>query len=178
MSGIDLGVWSVNEEGAGTTGWKWCNRMGDRGTTALKGTGSWGLAAKRDRRTWGLFGNGALEVEDGEKGEDGEEGEVGVGGTEAEGGCGGSWQGDEGSDLAADTVSEVSRSGLDRVAWRGFGTTLGLVGSVCVLLSAAGRGSLFGASELGVEIRGPLRLGVGSGDGQGLVLGDCDKSVD
>lgn len=113
---------------------------------------------------------------DGGKGEHGEEG---VGGTEAEGGCNGTWQGVEGSDLAAHPESgEVSGSGLDRVACRGFGTTLGLAGSVCVLLSSAGRGSLFGVSELGVEIRGPERLGRGSGDGQGLVLGDCEKSGD
>lgn len=114
-----------------------------------------------------------------EKRGDGEHGEVGVGGTEAEGGCNGSWQGVEGSDLAASSGSgDVSGSGFDRVAWRGFGTTLGLAGSVCVLLSSAGRGSLFGASELGVEMRGPVRLGTGSGDGQGLVLGDWDKSGD
>lgn len=86
--------------------------------------------------------------------------------------------GEEGSDLAADAASEVSGSGLDRVAWRGLGTTLGLAGSVCVLLSDAGRGSLLGASELGVGIRGPERMEAGSGDGQGLVLGDCDKSGD
>lgn len=86
----------------------------------------------------------------------------------------------EDSDLAVDVESgAVSGSGFDRVAWRGLGTTLALAGSVCVLLSADGRGSLFGASELGVEIRGPLRLDwMGSGDGQGLVLGDCDKSGD
>lgn len=85
----------------------------------------------------------------------------------------------EDSDLAADAGSgEVSGSGLDRVAWRGLGTTFGLAGSVCVLLSAAGRGSLLGESEFGVEIRGPVRLGMGSGDGQGLVLGDCNKSGD
>lgn len=132
------------------------------------------MAAKWERRTWGLF-----ETEDGEKGEDREDGEVGVGGTEAEGGCDGSWQGVEDSDLAADAGSgEVSGSGLDRVAWRGLGTTFGLAGSVCVLLSAAGRGSLLGASEFGVEIRGPVRLGMGSGDGQGLVLEDCNKSGD
>lgn len=132
-----------------------------------------------ERRTWGLFGVGAQGLEDGKKGEDGEDGEVGVGGTEAEGGCNGSWQGVEGSDLAADAASgEVSGSGLDRVAWRGLGATLGLAGSVCVLLSAAGRSSLFGASELGVEIRGPVRSGTGSGEGQGLVLGDCNKSGD
>lgn len=153
--------------------------MGDRGTTGLKGTESWGLAAKWERRTWGLFGMEALGLGDGEKGEDWQDGEVGVGGTEAEGGCDGGWQGAEDSDLAADAGSgEVSGSGLDRVAWRGLGTTLGLAGSVCVLLSAAGRGSLFGARELGVEMRGPVRLGTGSGDGQGLVLGDCDKSGD
>lgn len=58
------------------------------------------------------------------------------------------------------------------MACRGFGTTFGLVGSVCVLLSTSGTGSLSGASELGVDIRGPERLGMGSGDGQGLVLGD------
>lgn len=153
--------------------------MGDRGTTGLKGTESLGLAAKWERRTWGLFAMEALEMGDGKKGEDGEQGEVGVGGTEAEGGCDGSWQGVDGSDLAADAGSgEVSGRGLDRVAWRGLGATLGLVGSVCVLLSTDGRGSLFGASELGVEIRGPVRLGTGSGDGQGLVLGDCSKSGD
>lgn len=107
------------------------------------------------------------------------DGEVGVGGTEADGGCDGSWHGEEGSDLAADAASgEVSGSGLDRVACRGFGTTFGLAGSVCVLLSASGRGSLSGASELGVEIRGPERQGRGSGDGQGLVLGDWDRSGD
>lgn len=107
------------------------------------------------------------------------DGEVGVGGTEADGCCDGSWQGEEGSDLAADAASgEVSGSGLERVACRGFGTTFGLAGSVCVLLSASGRGSLSGASELGVEIRGPERLGMGSGDGQGLVLGDWDRSGD
>lgn len=81
--------------------------------------------------------------------------------------------------MAADAGSgEVSGSGLDRVACRGFGTTLVLAGSVCVLLSSAGRGSMFGESELGVEIRGPERLGKGSGEGQGLVLGDCIKSGD
>lgn len=81
------------------------------------------------------------------------------------------------SDLAAGSGSRVvSGSGFDRVAWRGFGTVL--AGSVCVLLSASGRGSLFGASELGVEIRWPARFGTGSGDGQGLVLGDGDKSGD
>lgn len=116
---------------------------------------------------------------DGKKGEDVADGEVGVGGTEADGGCGWSWQGEEGSDLAPDAVSgEVSGSGLERVACRGFGTIFGLAGSVCVLLSASGRGSLLGASELGVEIRGPERLGKGSGDTQGLVLGDCDGSGD
>lgn len=121
----------------------------------------------------------ALAMEDEENGEDGEDGEVGVGGTEAEGGCDGSWQGVEGSDLAAGSGSRVvSGSGFDRVAWRGFGTALDLAGSVCVLLSASGRGSLFGASELGVEIRWPVRFGTGSGDGQGLVLGDWDKSGD
>lgn len=118
-------------------------------------------------------------MDDGENGEDREDGEVRVGGTEVEGGCDGSWQGVEDSDLAADAGSgEVSGSGLDRVAWRGLGTTFGLAGSVCVLLSAAGRGSLLGESEFGVEIRGPVRLGMGSGDGQGLVLGDCNKSGD
>lgn len=153
--------------------------MGDRGTAGLKGTESWGLAAKWERRTWGLFGMETLEIEDGEKGEDGEDGEVGVGGTEVEGGCGGSWQGLEDSDLAADAGSgELSGSGLDRVAWRGLGMTLGLAGRVCVLLSASGSGSLFGASELGVEMRGPVRLGTGSGEGQGLVIGDCVKSGD
>lgn len=107
------------------------------------------------------------------------DGEVGVGGTEEDGGCGWSWNGEEGSDLAPDAVpGEVSGSGLDLVACRGFGTTFGLAGSVCVLLSASGRGSLLGASELGVEIRGPERLGMGSGDGQGLVIGDCDRSGD
>lgn len=107
------------------------------------------------------------------------DGEVGVGGTEADGGCDESWHGEEGSDLAADAASgEVSGSGLDRVACRGFGTTFGLAGSVCVLLSASEKGSLSGASELGVEIRGPERLGMGSGDGQGLVLGDWDRSGD
>lgn len=116
-------------------------------------------------------------MEDGVKG-DGEEGEVGVGGTEADGGCDGSWQGLEGSDLVADAGSGVSGSVLDRVAWRGLGIILGLVGSVCIMLSAAGRGSMFGASELGVEIRDPVRLGAGSGDGQGLVIGDCEKSGD
>lgn len=116
---------------------------------------------------------------DGEKGEGAADGEVGVGGTEADGGWGGSWQVVEDSDLAADAVSgEVSGSGLDRVAWRGLGITFGLAGSVCVLLSAAGRGTLFGESEFGVEIRGPVRFGMGSGDGQGLVLGDWDKSED
>lgn len=81
--------------------------------------------------------------------------------------------------MAADAGSgEVSGSGLDRVACRGFGTTLVLAGSVWVLLSSAGRGSMFGESELGVEIRGPERLGKGSGEGQGLVLGDCIKSGD
>lgn len=176
MRGIDLGGWSVNDEGIGATGWKWCSRMGDRGTAGLKGTESCGWAAKRERRTWGLFGLGRR---DGKKGEDMADGEVGVGGTEADGGCGWSWHGEEGSDLAPDGVSgEVSGSGLDRVACRGFGTTFGLAGSVCVLLSAPGRGSLSGASELGVEIRGPERLGMGSGDGQGLVLGDCDRSGD
>lgn len=64
------------------------------------------------------------------------------------------------------------------MACRGFGTTLGLAGSVCVLVSSAGRASLFGVSELGVEIRGAERLGRGSGDGQGLMLGDSDKSGD
>lgn len=83
------------------------------------------------------------------------------------------------SDLAAEAASgQVSGSGLDRVAWRGLGTTFGLAGRVCVLLSASGRGSLLGASEFGVEIRGPVRLGMGSGEGQGLVLGDCVKSGD
>lgn len=53
-----------------------------------------------------------------------------------------------------------------------------LAGSVCVLLSASGMGSLFGASELGVETRWPARFGTGSGDGQGLVLGDWDRSGD
>lgn len=178
MSGIDLGGWSVNAEAAGTTGWKWCSRMGDSGTGPLKGTESWGPAAKWQRRTWGLFGNAALEMEDGEKGEDGEEGDVGVGGTEAEGGCAASWQGVEGSDLAADAGSEVPGSGFDSVACRGFGTTLGLVGNVCVLLRAAGGGSLLGASELGVDMRGPVRFGAGSGDGQGLVLGDWGRSGD
>lgn len=76
--------------------------MGDRGTTALKGTESWGLAAKWERRTWGLFGMGVLGMEDGGKGEHGEEG---VGGTEAEGGCNGTWFGVEGSDLAIDPES-------------------------------------------------------------------------
>lgn len=119
---------------------------------------------------------GTLGMGDGGKGEDGE---VGVGGTEVEGGCNGTWQGVEGSDLAEDPASgEVSGSGLDRVACRGFGATLGLAGSVCVLLSSAGGGSLFGVSELGVEIRGPERMGRGSGDGQGLALGDCEKSGD
>ena len=113
-----------------------------------------------------------------EKG-DGEIGEVGVGGTEAEGGCDGGWQGEDGSDLAAGAGSgEVSGRGFERVAWRGFGATLGLAGSVCVLLSASGKGSLFGASELGVEIRGPVRFGAGSGDGQGLEFGDWAKSGD
>lgn len=91
--------------------------MGDRGTTGLKGTESWVLAAKWERHTWGLFGMEALEMEDGEKGEEGEDGEVGVGGTEAEGGCNGSWQGVEGSDLAGDAGSGgVPGSGLDCVA--------------------------------------------------------------
>lgn len=153
--------------------------MGDSGTTGLKGTESWGLAANWERRTWGLFGIGELGVEVGAKGEDGEEGEVGVGGMEDDGGCDGGWQGAKVSDLAADASSgDVSGSGLDRVACRGLGATFGLAGSVCVLLSAAGMGSLFGASELGVEIRGPARFGTGSGDGQGLVLGDCDISGD
>lgn len=81
--------------------------------------------------------------------------------------------------MAPDAASgQGSGSGLDRVACRGFGTTFGLAGSVCVLLSASGRGSLSGASELGVEIRGPERLERGSGDGQGLVLGDCERSGD
>lgn len=40
MRGIDLGGWSVNEEGIGATGWKWCSRMGDSGTARLKGTES------------------------------------------------------------------------------------------------------------------------------------------
>lgn len=79
--------------------------------------------------------------------------------------------------MAADAESgEVSGSGLDRVAWSGLGTIFDLAGSVCVLLSDEGRRSLLGASEFGVEIRGPVRFGIGSGDGQGLVLGDCDKS--
>lgn len=109
----------------------------------------------------------------------GEDGEVGVGGTEAEGGCDGNWQGVEGSDLAAGAGSgEVSGRGFDRVACRGFGATLGLAGSVCVLLRAPGSGSLFGARELGVEMRGPVRFGQGSGEGHGLVLGDSDKSGD
>ena len=147
--------------------------MGDRGTAGLKGTESWGLAAIWERRTWGLLGMGERGVGDGE------DGDVGVGGIEVEDNCDGSWQGIEGSVLASDAGSgEVSGSGLDRVAWRGFGATLGLAGSVCVLLRAAGRGSLFGASELGVEIRGPVQFGMGSGDGQGLVLGDCNKSGD
>lgn len=64
------------------------------------------------------------------------------------------------------------------MAWSGFGAILGLAGSVCVLLSAPGRGSLFGASEFGLEICGPVRFETGSGDGQGLVLGDWDKSGD
>lgn len=179
MRGIDLGGWSVSEEGNGTTGWKWCRRMGDRGTAGLKGTESWGLAAKCERRTWGLFGMEALGMRDGEKGEEGEDGEVGVGGIDAEGGCVGGLQEVEDSDLAADAESgEDSGSGLDRVAWRGLGTTFGLAGSVCVLLSSADRGSLLGASEFGVETRGPERLGMGSGEGQGLVLGDCEKSGD
>ena len=46
--------------------------MGDRGATGLKGTESWGLAAKWERRTWGLFGMEELGIGDGEKGEDGE----------------------------------------------------------------------------------------------------------
>ena len=64
------------------------------------------------------------------------------------------------------------------MAWRGFGATLGLAGRVWVLLSAPGRGSLVGASEFGLEMCGPVRLGTGSGEGQGLVLGDWDKSGD
>lgn len=77
--------------------------------------------------------------------------------------------------MAADAESgEVSGSGLDRVAWSGLGTIFDLAGSVCVC--DEGRGSLLGASEFGVEIRGPVRIRIGSGDGQGLVLGDCDKS--
>lgn len=145
--------------------------MGDSGTTGLKGTESCGLAAKRERRTWGLFGMEATG-----KG-DGEDGEVGVGGIEADGGCDGSWQGVEGSDITAGSGA-VSGSGLDRVACRGLGASLGLAGSVCVLLSASGSGSMCGASELGVEMRGPVRFGIGSGDGHGLVLGDCGKSGD
>lgn len=131
------------------------------------------------RRTSGLFGMEAPEMEVEEKGEDGEDGEVGVGGTEAEGGCDG--KGVEDSDLTADAASgENSGSGLDRVAWRGLRATLGLAGSVCVLLSASGRGSLLGVSELGVEIRRPVRLerGSGDGDGHGLALGDCGRSGD
>lgn len=85
----------------------------------------------------------------------------------------------EGSDLAAGGESgEVSGRGFDRVACRGFGATLGLAGRVCVLLSAPGRGSQLGESELGVEIRGPVRFERGSGDGQGLALGDSVKSGD
>lgn len=88
----------------------------------------------------GLFGTGALRTMDGGKGED-------------EAGCRGSWQGVQGSDLAAiSETGQVSGSGLDTVAWRGFGATLGLAGRVCVLLSGNDRSSLFGASELGVEI--------------------------
>lgn len=108
-----------------------------------------------------------------------EDEEVGVGGTEVEGGCNGSWQGVDGSDLAAGAGSgDVSGRGFDRVACKGFGATLGLAGSVCVLLSAPGRGSLFGARELGVDMRGPVRFGRGSGEGHGLVLGDSEKSGD
>lgn len=78
MRGIDLGGWSVRGlgEATGDTGWKWCNRIGDSGTAGLKGTESWGQAAKWDRLTWGLF---RMEI----KGTGpGVEREVGVGGTE------------------------------------------------------------------------------------------------
>ena len=169
--------WSVKEEDVGATGWKWCNRMGDIGTAGTKGTESWGLAAKWERLTWGLFWMGVLEMEEGAKGKDGEDGVVGVGGTEAEGGCNGSWRGVGGLDLAGDAGSvDCPGSGMERVAWRGLGTVLGLEGSVCVLLSSAGGGPLFGASELGVGARGAARLGADSGDWQGLELGDCKMS--
>lgn len=143
------------------------------------GTESWGLAAKWARCTWGLFGVGTLAMQGGEDGKERRAGEVGVGGTEAEDGRGWCVQGVDGTDLAVDEESgEDSGRGLDRVAWRGLGASLGLAGSVWVLLRAAGRGSKCGASELGVEMRRLARLGRGSGDWQGLALGECEKSGD
>lgn len=100
-----------------------------------------------------------------------------MGGMEADGACDGIWQEAEASDKDA-ASNEASGSGLDRVAWRGFGASLGLVGSVWVLFRVVGRASVLGASELGVDIRGPVRFGRGSGDGLGLVFGDCGKSGD
>ncbi len=98
--GIDLVVWS--ELGIG---WKWCSRIGERGTTGLKGTESWGgmMEAGVARRTSGLPG--------------------------IQGAWG--WHGVEGSDLTVEMCSgSDSGRGFDRADCKGM--SLGLAGRVWV----------------------------------------------
>lgn len=51
MIGIDLVLRS--EPGMG---WKWCSRIGAKGTMGVKGTDSWGGVVRFARPTMGLLG--------------------------------------------------------------------------------------------------------------------------